>query len=147
MATHNSPLPAKSKGFTLIELVITVTILGLLSAIAVPAYSHYIHTSRRSEAVNTLIIVQQMLENCRTNSPSRTYKDCLTLTGKKVDGLGTDYYDVEVTYETISGVDNAGYTLEAIPRTGTSQADDTNCASFTIKHNGERDATNDYCWK
>ena len=44
----------KSAGFTLVELMIVVAIIGLLSAIAIPAFSRYIKRSRTAEAVGTL---------------------------------------------------------------------------------------------
>lgn len=44
----------KSKGFSLIELMIAVAIVGILASIALPAYSEYIQKARASEAVNVL---------------------------------------------------------------------------------------------
>lgn len=42
------------KGFTLIELMIVVAIIGVLAAVAIPAYSDYVKKSRESEAINAL---------------------------------------------------------------------------------------------
>lgn len=50
------------RGFTLIELMITIAIIALLSAIALPSYNQYVFRSHRAEARNTLLAVAQRLE-------------------------------------------------------------------------------------
>ena len=44
----------KSKGFTLLELMIVVSILGIISVVAIPAYTGYITTARMTEAENNI---------------------------------------------------------------------------------------------
>lgn len=52
----------KADGFTLIELMITVAVVGILSALAIPSYNEYILRSHRSDAKNAVLAVAQRLE-------------------------------------------------------------------------------------
>lgn len=56
----------KQKGFTLIELMITVAILGILAAIAVPSYSNYVRKGKRAEARAALEELSQAMEKHRS---------------------------------------------------------------------------------
>jgi type IV pilus assembly protein PilE len=64
--THNSssssvPL-ARQRGFTLIELMITVAVIGILSAIALPSYQSYVERSRRADGRAALLRAAQWME-------------------------------------------------------------------------------------
>lgn len=62
---------SKTKGFTLIEMMVTVAILGILSAIALPSYREYVNQSKRAEAQAALLEAAQALE--RNYSVNGTY--------------------------------------------------------------------------
>ncbi len=60
MPTRNTP--ARSTGFTLIELMITVAIIAILASIALPAYSDYVTRSRLVDATNALSTLRAKME-------------------------------------------------------------------------------------
>ncbi|HSH48349.1 MAG TPA: type IV pilin protein [Halomonas sp.] len=138
-------------GFTLVELLIIVMVIGILAAVAIPAYYGHVERSRRSDAVTALMSLAQAQE--RFMASHGEYASSLNGSVAAGDGLGmpADNLSSEGFY-TISLVrpeDEEGeYILTAAPRG--SQASDAECGSFTLAHTGARGvtgtATVDDCW-
>lgn len=128
-------------GFTLIELMIAVAVIGLLLAVAYPYYLEQTRKSRRADAFNALAAVQQAQERWRANRPA--YADNARLTAAVNDpdpslaGLGLSatsgagYYDIA-----ISSASATDYVITATARTGTSQAADGACATLAVRMQG-----------
>lgn len=112
-------------GFTTIELLIAVVVIGVLAAIAYPTFTDSIRKSRRAEGVSALATLQQAQERFRSNAAA--YADAAaSLNQSGVTASG--YYAVAVTAASASG-----YTATATARTGTSQAADTNCRVLAVR--------------
>jgi len=132
------------KGFTLIEIMIVVAILGIISAIALPSYTEYVRKGKRTDAKVELMRVAQLQESYFVQNLS--YAKDLT-TGAGGLGLGATVKSEQLEYTmSISSVTPAactglgggtactGFTLLA-DATG-SQSNDTECMDFTLSNTG-----------
>ena len=68
MTTQHTPMPRRHQGFTLIEVMIVVAIIGILGAIAYPAYQDYVLKGRRAEGRAALMEFMHQQERFATQN-------------------------------------------------------------------------------
>jgi len=120
-----------TSGFTLIEVMITVAIVGILAAIALPNYSQYVERGRRKDATAVLMEAAQFAERYFTEN--RTYvgvNAAMPAALKTSPREGSAWYNIASSGEAVST-----YTLTAAP---TSAWTPTKCGSMSVNQIGVR---------
>jgi type IV pilus assembly protein PilE len=120
-------------GFTLLEIIITVVVAGLLLTIALPSFQDAIRKSRRSEGISALSAVQQAQERWRSNNSQYTLNlGDLSLPASSPSG----YYTISLSAAPASAPLTSAYVATAQGATGTSQAQDTACRKLSVLVDG-----------
>lgn len=135
-------------GFTLIELVITLTVVAILTAIALPAYTQYMQRSHRSDARLALMRAAQWMERYRTEWGSyRNATNAPTLppdmAASPAPGSGKTQYNITLVSAATT------FTLTAT-RSTTGMMNSDSCGNLTLTHDGRRGRTGtaplEQCW-
>jgi len=136
-----------SNGFTLIELMIVVVVIGVLAAIAMPAYQDYVTRSKRADAKSALLTAQLAEEKWRANNSAYT-NDMTDLgyAGANTQASPDAYYTI-----TITGASSTAYIATATP-IGSQLTNDTECANFVSNQNNDQTVSGtlsgspELCW-
>ena len=148
------------RGFTLIELMIVLGIIGILASIALPSYFEYIAKSRRSEARSVLQQAAQFITRFYTANDRYD----LTRAGNELalpdalryspSGSATSaFYQIKFTSAKVDGLSSNAFTLTMERVSGNGAANDS-CGDFTLTHLGAKGIVNaqtgktwQECWR
>lgn len=131
----------RQKGFTLIELMVTVAIIAIIAAVAYPAFTKSAQKGRRADAKAALTQYSQALERCYTQYGVYTSSSCSVITQLKGSGYqsGKGYYTV-----TAPSATSTTYSLKAAPNASGPQGSDSSCAPMTLDNQGNEGPSG--CW-
>jgi type IV pilus assembly protein PilE len=146
-------IKVRHSGFTLIELMVVIVIIGILVKIALPAYTGSVQRAYRTDAKTALLDLATREEKFYSvnNKYSTLFSDLypgMTATSLNVQSGSTSYYTISApTVTAASTTSAAGFTASAVPVSGTAQANDP-CGTFTISSTGATtvSGTMTNCW-
>jgi type IV pilus assembly protein PilE len=118
----------KETGFTLIELMIVVTVIAILAAVAYPSYQAQVRKSRMGQAQADLLELAQFMERCFASN--NTYVGC-ALPFATSPRNGIPYYEIQFNPATT----RTAFNLRAVPQTAGGQNSQI-CGTLELNESG-----------
>ncbi|MEH8018700.1 type IV pilin protein [Rheinheimera muenzenbergensis] len=135
----------KLAGFTLVELMIAVAIVGILAAVALPSYQAYVQRSNRAAAVACLTEIAQFMERNYTQNMRYNPVGFVLPAFQCGTELAARYQFSSVAAD----LGQRTYTLQAVPTT----LQQDNCGTLTLNQAGRKGAAGGFdattvrnCW-
>ena len=144
----------RARGFTLIELMITVTVVAILASIAIPAYTSQIRKSRRTDAKTALLDLAGREERYLATNNHYTQTAADLGYGAFPSDVASGYYTINVVAALGDATKLPTFTATATPVGGQGQDKDADCQSFQVSSTGAQASQNQggtdssaTCWK
>jgi type IV pilus assembly protein PilE len=138
-----------SRGITLFELLVVLTIVGIVSALAVPSFQRQLMRTHRTEAMTALLTLQAAEETFYLQHGMYTS----SIAAAKPAGLGLSARSGSNRYQLSVAVaaDGQTYVATAAPAPDGGQAADLECLAFSVDSAGRRSVSGTldirHCWK
>jgi type IV pilus assembly protein PilE len=133
-------------GFTLMELMAVVVIVGLLSAIAYPSYTEYVNRGHRAECKSAILQTSNLLERFYTANNTYT-TDTSAIGGNAFSGNNATSSACSIS---IAALNSTLTISQSFLITGTPTRTDANCGNLTLDNTGARGESGTqtlaYCW-
>ena len=133
------PARRRQTGVTLIELMVVIAIIGIVSAVALPAYNKHVLKSNRSNAQAILLETAQFME--RYYTANNSYVNAAVLTAVVPKGATGTAIKYNVSFSVTPTA--SAYTVQAVPANG--QSGDS-CGTLTVSQTGAQTPTTAGCW-
>ena len=146
-------------GFTLIELMIVVVIIGVIAAVALPTYNDAIQKSRRSDAYDALLDCAAAQTRRYTTSSPSSYLDQAGIYGRELCGATNvanqlfskdGHYFLTITNNNCEVTGGRFWCFSITATAQGSQTNDSDCLTLTIDQTGRKTATPNVqgsCWR
>lgn len=150
LLSASRPARQLQRGFTLIELMITLVVIAILAAVVYPSYTRSVQRGRRSDAVQALAMLQQAQERWRAQNTSYATEsvrgtDWPNGLGQQATSSG-GYYTIAISTGA-SAPSGTDYWVTATAVSTKSQANDSGCSTLTVHvTNGAATNTPATCW-